>query len=222
MIGYKAFNSDWTCRGKQYKVGESYHEDNVELCEHGMHFCTELNDIFQYYRYSKTMKLAKVKASGTIIGSDNNSKHVTSDLKVLEELDPNSEAVKLAVVKQNGAAIKYIDNPSEKVKLAAVEKGGWAIRYIDSPSEAVQMAAVKQFGWAIQYIDSPSETVQLEAVKKGGAAIQFIDNPSETVQLEAVKQDGWAIQYIVNPSVTVKIVAFLTSIKCNIKWYLTA
>ena len=27
MKGYKAFNKDWTCRGKQYKVGETFEED---------------------------------------------------------------------------------------------------------------------------------------------------------------------------------------------------
>ena len=120
MIGYKAFNSDWTCRGKQYKVGESYHEDNVKLCNHGMHFCTELSDVFRYYDYKPTMKLAKVEASSTIIGSDEDSKHVTSDLKVLEEIDPNSEAVQLVAVKHNGYAIENIANPSEEVQLAAV------------------------------------------------------------------------------------------------------
>ena len=160
MIGYKAFNDDWTCRGKQYKVGESYHEDNVELCAHGMHFCTELSDVFYYYEYKPNMKLAKVEASGTIIGSKEDSKHVTSDLKVLEEIDPNSEEVQLVFVKQAGYAIGCIDNPSEAVKLAAVKQNGYAIQYIKNPSEDVQLAAVKQSGEVIKYIANPCEEVK--------------------------------------------------------------
>lgn len=182
MIGYKAFKGDWTCRGKQYKVGESYHEDNVELCKQGMHFCTELSDVFGYYAYKPTMKLAKVEASSTIIGSEDDSKHVTSDLKVLEELNPNSEEVQLAAVKQNGLAIDYIDNPSEEVQLAAVKQYGHAVECIDNPSEAVQLAAIKQGGTALVYIDNPSEAVQLAAVKHNGYAIGDIDNLSEKVK----------------------------------------
>lgn len=38
--GYKVFKSDWTCRGYQYKVGETFKNDgNIELCGEGFHFC---------------------------------------------------------------------------------------------------------------------------------------------------------------------------------------
>jgi len=47
---YKAFNSDMTCRGFQYKEGELYELDGTpKLCEHGFHACLCLTDVFNYY-----------------------------------------------------------------------------------------------------------------------------------------------------------------------------
>lgn len=198
--GYKAFKSDWTCRGKQYRVGESYHEDEVELCKHGMHFCKELKDVFQYYYYNHNMKLARVEASGTVIQSGKDSKCVTSDLKVVKEINVDSEQVQLEAIKQNARAIKYMNNPSEQVQLEAVKVAGYAIKYIDKPSEQVQLEAVKQSMRAIHYIDNPSDHVQVEAVKRNGYAIKSIKNPCEQAQLEVIKQGGYDIRFIENPT----------------------
>ena len=48
--GYKVFNSDWTCRDKQYTCPGKF-EENVEpdVCYHGMHFCKKAVDCFNYY-----------------------------------------------------------------------------------------------------------------------------------------------------------------------------
>lgn len=52
---YKAFNTDWTCRGFQYEVGKSYHEDgNISLCNKGFHACLNLFDCFSYYPFGKS------------------------------------------------------------------------------------------------------------------------------------------------------------------------
>jgi len=186
--GYKAFTRSWTCKGKQYELGKTYHEDKVELCEHGMHFFKELKDLFQYYDYDPSMKLAMVEASGKVVQSSADSLCVTSDIKVIEEINVNSEAVQLEAVKGNGYAIKYIKNPSERVQLVAVKQDGWSIQFIKDPSEQVQLEAVKQNSEAIQYIKNPSERVQLKAVKQNGLVLRRIKNPSEGVRLEAVKQ----------------------------------
>ena len=48
---YKAFNTDMTCRGFQYKEGEAYELDNEPiLCVRGFHACLSLADIFNYYQ----------------------------------------------------------------------------------------------------------------------------------------------------------------------------
>jgi hypothetical protein len=50
-IGYKGFNADWTCRGFQYKVGQTYTmpKENVQMCRQGFHYCTNINDVGLYY-----------------------------------------------------------------------------------------------------------------------------------------------------------------------------
>ena len=49
MKAFKGFNRDLTCRGFQYKVGETYEEENVELCKAGFHACESPIDCLQYY-----------------------------------------------------------------------------------------------------------------------------------------------------------------------------
>ena len=50
MKAYKAFNSDMTCRGFQYKEGETYKMDgDIKLCERGFHACENPLDVLTYY-----------------------------------------------------------------------------------------------------------------------------------------------------------------------------
>ena len=49
MKAYKGFNKDMTCRGFQFKEGETYHEDSAHLCESGFHACEDPLDCFGYY-----------------------------------------------------------------------------------------------------------------------------------------------------------------------------
>lgn len=50
---YKAFNSDWTCRGVLYAVGQEYEADSaISLCSKGFHACEKACDCFNYYDFS--------------------------------------------------------------------------------------------------------------------------------------------------------------------------
>ena len=49
MKAYKGFNKDMTCRGFQFKEGETYHEETAELCKSGFHACEDPIDCFEYY-----------------------------------------------------------------------------------------------------------------------------------------------------------------------------
>ena len=49
MKAYKGFNADMTCRGFQYKEGETYHEDIADLCHKGFHACERPLDVLAYY-----------------------------------------------------------------------------------------------------------------------------------------------------------------------------
>ena len=49
MKAYKGFNPDMTCRGFQYKEGETYTEEKASLCNSGFHACEDPVDCFAYY-----------------------------------------------------------------------------------------------------------------------------------------------------------------------------
>ena len=49
MKAYKGFNSDMTCRGFQYKEGETYVTDEAKLCQSGFHACEMPLNVFDYY-----------------------------------------------------------------------------------------------------------------------------------------------------------------------------
>ena len=49
MKAYKGFKRDMTCRGFQYKEGETYHTDDAKLCESGFHACEYPLDVLAYY-----------------------------------------------------------------------------------------------------------------------------------------------------------------------------
>lgn len=99
LKGYKAFKRDWTCRGKQYKVGETFVEQVKPIpCVTGMHFCLKIVDVFYYYGYdlSKT-KVAEVEASGLITTNDG-EKFCTDNLKIIREVPPEEV---LSSIRQN-------------------------------------------------------------------------------------------------------------------------
>ena len=87
MKGYKVFNPDWTCRGFQYKVGETYEiEDKPKCCYMGFHFCLKASDCFSYYDFNSNNKVAEVEALGDIDSENNNSKHCSNKIRILREL----------------------------------------------------------------------------------------------------------------------------------------
>ena len=55
MKAYKGFNSDMTCRGFQFKEGETYKEENAKLCESGFHACEDPIDCFNYYNPNESV-----------------------------------------------------------------------------------------------------------------------------------------------------------------------
>ena len=49
MKAYKGFNRDMTCRGFQYKEGETYETDEAKVCDCGFHACEHPLDCQNYY-----------------------------------------------------------------------------------------------------------------------------------------------------------------------------
>lgn len=91
MKGYKVFNKDWTCRGFQYKVGESYEmpEKGLKICGKGFHFCKELFDCFNYYDVNPfEVRIAEVEVYGKILYQEEgtNSKCCTNKIRIIREI----------------------------------------------------------------------------------------------------------------------------------------
>ena len=85
MKGYKVFNPDWTCRGFQYEVGQTYkHDGKLALCNSGFHFCRKASDCFKYYAFDSKNKVAEVEALGFVESDD--SKSVTDEIKIVREI----------------------------------------------------------------------------------------------------------------------------------------
>ena len=86
IIAYKVFNPDWTCRGFQYKVGETYKMTNKPiLCEKGFHACIKVSDCFSYYPFDPSNKVAEVLLMGDIIGLDGD-KQASNKIKIVREI----------------------------------------------------------------------------------------------------------------------------------------
>ena len=88
--GYKVFNPDWTCRGFQYQVGKCYEiPEKPVVCKRGFHFCKNLLDCYEHYRFDENNKVAEVTAYGDINIDEYEKKYCTNKIKIEKELNWN-------------------------------------------------------------------------------------------------------------------------------------
>ena len=83
---YKGFNTDMTCRGKQYEEGKEYEEQSAEACECGMHACEYPLDCFEYYPPGSSV-YHEVEQSGEISKNGDDTKVASSKIKIGARLD---------------------------------------------------------------------------------------------------------------------------------------
>ena len=85
MKGYKGFNKDLTCRGKQYAENTIFEEETAEICKSGMHFCENPFDVLNYYGFvddnAELNEFAEVEALDDC-KTDDNKKYTTKKLKI--------------------------------------------------------------------------------------------------------------------------------------------
>ena len=86
--GYKAFDKDMACRPssgikKQYSCPGMFETTTKpSVCNHGMHFCKELKDVFDYYSNSpEEVRIAEVIAHGEV--AEHGNKCSTNKLEVV-------------------------------------------------------------------------------------------------------------------------------------------
>ena len=95
IVAYKAFNSNFSCRGFQYEVGKKYHiTGDLKICKNGFHACKDLINTFNYYSMENS-RFAIVKLWGDVLYEDN--KMCASDIEIVEEL-PLKDIVKRYVL----------------------------------------------------------------------------------------------------------------------------
>ena len=110
IIAYKAMDKNMQCRGKQYEVGKTYHEDNADCCHAGMHACENPLDVLHYYKVSDGARFFKVECGGDVSKSDEDRKFACTELTVKGELKVTDfakigvEAVMKRIVKKTANA----------------------------------------------------------------------------------------------------------------------
>lgn len=101
--GFKVFRSDWTCspngNTKQYACpGKFEEEGEIDVCNHGMHFCQTAADCFNYYSFNSENKVAEVIAYGEV--RTDGDKSCTDKLEIVREI-PWDEVLRIVNTGKN-------------------------------------------------------------------------------------------------------------------------
>lgn len=87
IIAYKAMDKNMMCRGKQYEVGKTYHEDEANCCHAGMHACENPLDVLHYYPLKDSPRFFEVECGGNVYKSVEDSKLACTELTVKGEVN---------------------------------------------------------------------------------------------------------------------------------------
>ena len=108
MKGYKGFDKNLQCRGKQYEIGQEYVEDKAEICQVGLHSCLNPLDVLNYYPLKDGNKYAEVEIGGDISQKENEDSKISSTkLKIIAQI---------SIKDMVSAAIKFIFEKSKIVQ----------------------------------------------------------------------------------------------------------
>ena len=88
ITGYKVFEEDFTCRDYNFKsVGTTHTYEGVPvLCKSGFHFCTKLEDCFEYYDISLDMIVCEVQATNYTDAKSDCSKRTCQTISIISQL----------------------------------------------------------------------------------------------------------------------------------------
>ena len=87
IIAYKAMDKNMQCRGKQYEVGKTYHEDKADCCNARMHACENPLDVLHYYPLKDGPRFFEVECGGNVDKSREDSKLACTELTVKGEVN---------------------------------------------------------------------------------------------------------------------------------------
>ncbi len=94
ITGYKVFEHDFTCRDYDFQgVGTTHtYEGTPVLCQSGFHFCTTLQDCFNYYDITPHMIICEVTATGYTDAENDCSKRTCQTLTIIRQMSLNEAA----------------------------------------------------------------------------------------------------------------------------------
>ncbi|MGN0404314.1 MAG: hypothetical protein ACI4F1_03755, partial [Bariatricus sp.] len=85
MKAYKGFKKDMTCRGFQYKEGETYETERAVACDTGFHACEYPLDCLGYYSPNESV-YHKVEQDGELSRDSDDSKVASTKIKIGAEI----------------------------------------------------------------------------------------------------------------------------------------
>ena len=112
--GYKGFDENLKCRGKQYAIGGVFYEPKAILCVEGLHFCENPIDCFMYYSPAKFSRYCTIEATDVApkINDSWDTKRVCLNLAVKEEISKNDIInYGLKIIEDNAIDKKHKDDP---------------------------------------------------------------------------------------------------------------
>lgn len=84
--GWKVFDSNLQCRDYQFEVGKIFEQEGAPvLCQHGFHFCVNLADCFNYYKFDPSNRVCKVVGYGEV-ATNGGDKVAVNCLEIVEEI----------------------------------------------------------------------------------------------------------------------------------------
>ena len=107
MKAYKGFNKDMTCRGFQYKEGETYETDKASICREGFHACLDPLNTFSYYQPANSIYHEVEVDDGAEREENGDSKVASRTIKIGARLsikDLVKAQIGLVIVRSKGDA----------------------------------------------------------------------------------------------------------------------
>ena len=132
--GYKGFDKNMKCRGKQYEVGQTYEEPETSLCGKGMHFCEDPWDVPSYYPLGEDNRYAEVTAENPSDERDSDSKRVTRKLEIGVEIGISGWAK--AAISYLFKKVEWVKDEEVKSNDAQLASSGYAARLASSGNAA--------------------------------------------------------------------------------------
>jgi len=176
MLGYKGTYKG-KCLNIKYVPGNTYElvSGNLEICNHGFHFCENFTDIHKYYSFDKEdTVIFEVEAIGKIIEKE--EKSVTDKIRIIREI-PRDEYHKYSNDKmkfdKKGNLI-YYENPY----------GYWAKKRYDKNNNLIYYESSNGY-WEKYKFDKNNNLIYYENSKKDLEAIKCdYDKDNNLISIE--------------------------------------